>query len=97
MHGLVDRRMNVALTRAKNHLFIVGSKRNLSGNRLWSQVIGHCAGKASLDTFCKSRSLIRNDTCDKMEASSPHRRRRRRGCCETLNPPAQASDTLGLL
>ena len=40
----ICRRMNVALTRAKNHLVIVGNKRNLNRNRLWSKVLGHCSG-----------------------------------------------------
>ncbi|XP_066040901.1 5'-3' DNA helicase ZGRF1 isoform X2 [Chamaea fasciata] len=42
--GFIDseKRMNVALTRAKRHLLIVGSLPCLSRNRLWGRVIHHC-------------------------------------------------------
>uniref|UniRef100_A0A8C0VRN2 5'-3' DNA helicase ZGRF1 n=1 Tax=Cyanistes caeruleus TaxID=156563 RepID=A0A8C0VRN2_CYACU len=39
-----EKRMNVALTRAKRHLLIVGSLPCLSRNRLWGRVIHHCKG-----------------------------------------------------
>ncbi|NXT53270.1 ZGRF1 protein, partial [Pluvianellus socialis] len=44
--GFIDaeRRMNVALTRAKRHLLIVGNLACLSKNRLWGRVIRHCEG-----------------------------------------------------
>ncbi|XP_063271132.1 5'-3' DNA helicase ZGRF1 [Prinia subflava] len=44
--GFIDseKRMNVALTRAKRHLLIVGSLPCLSRNRLWGRVIHHCKG-----------------------------------------------------
>ncbi|NXS52288.1 ZGRF1 protein, partial [Brachypteracias leptosomus] len=44
--GFIDseKRMNVALTRAKRHLLIVGSLACLSRNRLWGRVIHHCKG-----------------------------------------------------
>ncbi|XP_059699608.1 protein ZGRF1 isoform X1 [Haemorhous mexicanus] len=44
--GFIDseRRMNVALTRARRHLLIVGSLPCLSRNRLWGRVIHHCRG-----------------------------------------------------
>ncbi|RLV96717.1 hypothetical protein DV515_00012520 [Chloebia gouldiae] len=44
--GFIDseKRMNVALTRAKRHLLIVGSLSCLSRNRLWGRVIHHCRG-----------------------------------------------------
>lgn len=44
--GFIDseRRMNVALTRAKRHLLIVGHLGCLSRNRLWGRVIQHCKG-----------------------------------------------------
>uniref|UniRef100_A0A8B9FSG2 DNA2/NAM7 helicase-like C-terminal domain-containing protein n=1 Tax=Amazona collaria TaxID=241587 RepID=A0A8B9FSG2_9PSIT len=35
-------RMNVALTRARRHLLIVGNLPFLSRNRLWGRVIQHC-------------------------------------------------------
>ncbi|XP_038034301.1 5'-3' DNA helicase ZGRF1 isoform X11 [Anas platyrhynchos] len=42
--GFIDseKRMNVALTRAKRHLLIVGNLACLSKNRLWGRVIHHC-------------------------------------------------------
>ncbi|XP_068009925.1 5'-3' DNA helicase ZGRF1 [Melanerpes formicivorus] len=44
--GFIDseRRMNVALTRAKRHLLILGHLACLSKNRLWGRVIHHCKG-----------------------------------------------------
>ncbi|XP_009081144.1 PREDICTED: protein ZGRF1, partial [Acanthisitta chloris] len=44
--GFIDseKRMNVALTRAKRHLSIVGSLSCLSRNKLWGRVIHHCKG-----------------------------------------------------
>ncbi|XP_062430847.1 protein ZGRF1 [Rhea pennata] len=44
--GFIDseKRMNVALTRAKRHLLIVGNLACLSKNRLWGRVIHHCRG-----------------------------------------------------
>ncbi|XP_064918352.1 5'-3' DNA helicase ZGRF1 isoform X2 [Columba livia] len=44
--GFIDseKRMNVALTRAKRHLLIVGNLACLSKNRLWGRVICHCKG-----------------------------------------------------
>ncbi|NXY72669.1 ZGRF1 protein, partial [Glareola pratincola] len=45
--GFIDseKRMNVALTRAKRHLLIVGHLACLSKNRLWGRVIHHCKGR----------------------------------------------------
>ncbi|XP_067895868.1 5'-3' DNA helicase ZGRF1-like isoform X2 [Heterodontus francisci] len=42
--GFIDseKRMNVALTRGKRHLLIVGSLTCLRNNRLWERVIHHC-------------------------------------------------------
>ncbi|KND01510.1 hypothetical protein, variant [Spizellomyces punctatus DAOM BR117] len=44
--GFIDepRRINVALTRARRHMIIVGQRRLLCSNRLWSSVLNdHCA------------------------------------------------------
>ncbi|NWW50691.1 ZGRF1 protein, partial [Pedionomus torquatus] len=45
--GFIDseKRMNVALTRAKRHLLIVGNLACLSKNRMWGRVIHHCKGR----------------------------------------------------
>ena len=42
------RRTNVALTRARHHLLIVGHYGNLSRNSLWQKILEHCRGKDSL-------------------------------------------------
>ncbi|NWI11258.1 ZGRF1 protein, partial [Crypturellus soui] len=44
--GFIDseKRMNVALTRAKRHLLIVGNLACLTKNSLWGRVINHCKG-----------------------------------------------------
>ncbi|XP_051896750.1 protein ZGRF1-like [Pristis pectinata] len=45
--GFIDseKRMNVALTRGKRHLLIVGNLTCLRNNRLWGKVIHHCEGR----------------------------------------------------
>ncbi|NXM09531.1 ZGRF1 protein, partial [Tyrannus savana] len=45
--GFIDseKRMNVALTRAKRHLLILGNLACLSRNKLWGRVIHHCKGR----------------------------------------------------
>uniref|UniRef100_A0A8D2L142 5'-3' DNA helicase ZGRF1 n=3 Tax=Varanus komodoensis TaxID=61221 RepID=A0A8D2L142_VARKO len=44
--GFIDseKRVNVALTRGKRHLLIVGNLSCLRKNKLWGSVIQHCAG-----------------------------------------------------
>ena len=48
--GFIDseKRMNVALTRGKRHLLIVGNLACLRKNRLWGRVIQHCEGKIKM-------------------------------------------------
>ncbi|XP_076998620.1 5'-3' DNA helicase ZGRF1 isoform X3 [Tamandua tetradactyla] len=45
--GFIDseKRMNVALTRGRRHLLIVGNLACLKKNRLWGRVIQHCEGQ----------------------------------------------------
>ncbi|XP_078262526.1 5'-3' DNA helicase ZGRF1-like isoform X2 [Rhinoraja longicauda] len=45
--GFIDseKRMNVALTRGKKHLLIVGNLTCLRNNRQWGKVIHHCEGR----------------------------------------------------
>uniref|UniRef100_A0A8C5L682 5'-3' DNA helicase ZGRF1 n=1 Tax=Jaculus jaculus TaxID=51337 RepID=A0A8C5L682_JACJA len=45
--GFIDseKRMNVALTRGRRHLLIVGNLVCLRKNRLWGRVIQHCEGR----------------------------------------------------
>lgn len=45
--GFIDsaRRVNVALTRGRRHLLLVGSLACLRRNRLWARVIQHCEGE----------------------------------------------------
>ncbi|XP_031561752.1 protein ZGRF1-like isoform X2 [Actinia tenebrosa] len=57
--GFIDcgRRTNVALTRAKRHLLIIGNKRMLSSNELWRNVIEECRAQPDgvvLDEHFKS-------------------------------------------
>lgn len=48
--GFIDseKRMNVALTRGRRHLLIVGNLACLKKNRLWGRVIQHCEGKIKM-------------------------------------------------
>ncbi|XP_022807075.1 protein ZGRF1-like [Stylophora pistillata] len=62
-----DRRTNVALTRAKRHLLIVGNFKMLSCNNVWGKVIEHCRGFPgglcnSLDFVEKWKKEYANDT-----------------------------------
>ncbi|XP_062991801.1 5'-3' DNA helicase ZGRF1 [Elgaria multicarinata webbii] len=45
--GFIDseKRVNVALTRGKRHLLIVGNLKCLRKNKLWGSIIQHCAGR----------------------------------------------------
>ncbi|KAM6441283.1 5'-3' DNA helicase ZGRF1 isoform 1-T2 [Liasis olivaceus] len=45
--GFIDseKRVNVALTRGKRHLLIVGNLNCLRKNKLWGRVIQHCTGR----------------------------------------------------
>jgi senataxin len=40
------RRMNVAITRAKNFLWVVGNSRTLTRNKNWEAFIKYCRGKS---------------------------------------------------
>lgn len=44
--GFMDNnaRINVALTRAKRHLFILGKQELLINNHLWCNILNHCQG-----------------------------------------------------
>lgn len=59
--GFIDseKRMNVALTRGRRHLLIVGSLSCLRKNRLWGRVIQHCEGKIKMYLF--QAFLIKTD------------------------------------
>jgi len=39
------RRVNVALTRAKRHLLIVGNRQMLQTNQVWGRIINYCNGE----------------------------------------------------
>ncbi|XP_070545124.1 uncharacterized protein [Ptychodera flava] len=52
-----DKRTNVALTRSKNHLFIVGNMKMLYQNDLWGKVISHC--QEYRDGIQSSQSFMR--------------------------------------
>ncbi|RMX43744.1 hypothetical protein pdam_00023690 [Pocillopora damicornis] len=63
-----DRRTNVALTRAKRHLLIVGNLKILSCNNVWGKVIEHCRGYPG--GLCNSQDFVEkwkkeyaNDVC----------------------------------
>ncbi|ORZ10100.1 AAA domain-domain-containing protein, partial [Absidia repens] len=53
--GFIDKhpRVNVALTRAKRHLIISGSRNLLSSNDLWSKVISQCQGSINRYVYVK--------------------------------------------
>jgi len=37
-----DRRLNVAITRARHFLFIIGNSCTLKRNELWADLVEHC-------------------------------------------------------
>ncbi|KAL9961786.1 hypothetical protein ACROYT_G030806 [Oculina patagonica] len=52
-----DRRTNVALSRAKRHLLIVGNLKMLSCNTVWGKVIEHC--RVFPGGLCNSQDFIK--------------------------------------
>lgn len=60
--GFIDseKRMNVALTRGRRHLLIVGSLSCLRKNRLWGRVIQHCEGKKKMQLKLTQGRFVRN-------------------------------------
>ncbi|XP_060079969.1 LOW QUALITY PROTEIN: uncharacterized protein LOC132559378 [Ylistrum balloti] len=75
--GFIDnqKRTNVALTRARHHLLIVGEKSNLSRNQLWSQVLRLCGaqpeGICEADTFLRQLKDTDRDPSQKRMGSTP--------------------------
>lgn len=61
--GFIDseKRMNVALTRGRRHLLIVGNLACLRKNRLWGRVIQHCEGKTKM--YLIHTFWIKTDFC----------------------------------
>ncbi|XP_068706006.1 5'-3' DNA helicase ZGRF1-like isoform X2 [Montipora foliosa] len=57
-----DRRTNVALTRAKRHLVIIGNLKMLSCNTLWGKVIDHC--REAPGGLCHSQDFVKKWTQD---------------------------------
>ncbi|XP_041364413.1 uncharacterized protein LOC121379827 [Gigantopelta aegis] len=71
-----DKRMNVALTRARHHLLIVGNLKNLSRNSLWAKVLQHCEeqpnGIQKGDRVEKQLKNIITDLKSSPESNSEH-------------------------
>ncbi|XP_022100741.1 protein ZGRF1-like isoform X4 [Acanthaster planci] len=59
-----DKRTNVALTRSKNHLLIVGNLRILSANTLWGKVIDKCK---DVENGIQSSQLFRKQWTPQLE------------------------------
>ena len=85
--GFIDceRRTNVALTRAKRHLCIVGCGKILSSNSLWSKILASCRaypeGFQSSDSYIKSwneRRPMSDETATKSTSSKPKKPRKSR-------------------
>ncbi|KAL8586829.1 hypothetical protein ACOMHN_052705 [Nucella lapillus] len=78
-----DKRMNVALTRARHHMLIVGHQKNLHANRRWAEVISHCqafaggvvaasAASRQLQTVLDQTSEDQDYTTADSSAEGPH-------------------------
>ncbi|XP_061196236.1 protein ZGRF1-like [Saccostrea echinata] len=75
--GFIDnqKRTNVALTRARHHLFIVGHLNNLEKNSLWGRVISMCRDRfsqgSSSSTYRQPKGGKRKRKQDEEEEESP--------------------------
>ncbi|XP_056017208.1 protein ZGRF1-like isoform X2 [Ostrea edulis] len=99
--GFIDnhKRTNVALTRARNHLFIVGHLQNLEKNLLWGKVITMC--KACCDGvqnaeearynlgFLQSEESSQDSSSNPKSASSGQNQKRKQE--EMESPPMSLS------
>uniref|UniRef100_A0A452J2E8 5'-3' DNA helicase ZGRF1 n=1 Tax=Gopherus agassizii TaxID=38772 RepID=A0A452J2E8_9SAUR len=73
--GFIDseKRMNVALTRGKRHLLIVGNLACLSKNKLWGFVIHHCEGNNCF-VMCENKTSWVHRLRKENECSSDKRK-----------------------
>lgn len=57
-YALCSRRTNVALTRARRHMFIVGKVKILQQSDLWRAVVNHCRGFQLRQTTLQASVLL---------------------------------------
>jgi senataxin len=55
-----DKRVNVALTRARSSLILVGHAASLSSNRLWQSLVRHCSTAGNLFKLYESHKTVQN-------------------------------------
>ncbi|XP_076449663.1 5'-3' DNA helicase ZGRF1-like [Babylonia areolata] len=67
-----DKRMNVALTRARHHMLIVGHQKNLYGNKRWAQVLSHCQAVAGGVVSAISARRQLQAAMDRMQEEDQH-------------------------
>ncbi|RUS34730.1 hypothetical protein BC938DRAFT_478851 [Jimgerdemannia flammicorona] len=66
-------RVNVALTRAKRHLILLGERKTLESNNMWNRIISQCKG--SSDEYTDSHTFMQRLNVLKLAADEPNRPR----------------------
>ncbi|CAG2220680.1 Protein ZGRF1 [Mytilus edulis] len=95
--GFIDneKRTNVALTRAKHHLLIVGNENNLTKNKLWHQIIQQC--KDSSLQGLQSADIIRERfKLEPKPTESSQKKKRNHNNQEMLTDDASSSPPMSL-
>ncbi|VDI21857.1 Hypothetical predicted protein [Mytilus galloprovincialis] len=95
--GFIDneKRTNVALTRAKHHLLIVGNENNLTKNKLWHQIIQQC--KDSSPQGLQSADIIRERfKLEPKPTESSQKKKRNHNNQEMLTDDASSSPPMSL-
>ncbi|OPL21398.1 uncharacterized protein AM593_05482, partial [Mytilus galloprovincialis] len=95
--GFIDneKRTNVALTRAKHHLLIVGNENNLTKNKLWHQIIQQCKD-SSLQGLQSADTIRERFKLEPKPTESSQKKKRHHNKQEILTDDASSSPPMSL-
>ena len=57
-HQVIDRKLNVAMTRARKHLVLIGNAPLLSHDYTFNQLINYCKGQQAFIDFQLSKKIL---------------------------------------